>query len=109
MRSILSFVAVVSGIIFIHASKIKLPETPTGNSPVEDLPIPGSMHKLPAPAATEALVYMADSLFQSYRGSHGFFVTNHYHVLYIKTDSVYITAQGPVSPRHLNTLSLLYQ
>ena len=59
MRSILSFVAVVSGIIFIHASKIKLPETPTDNSPVEDLPIPGSMHKLPAPAATEALVYVS--------------------------------------------------
>ena len=100
MRSLLTFVAVVGGIIFIHASRIKLPETPTENDPAENLSVPGATDKLPAPAATEALVYMADSLFQSYRGSHGYFVTNHYHVLYVKTDSVYITAQGPVSPRH---------
>lgn len=109
MRSILSFVAVVSGIIFIHASKIKLPQTPTPERPAENLNIPGSMHKLPAPAATEALVYMDDSLFQSYRGSRGFFVTNHYHVLYVKADSVYITAQSPASRRYVNTLHLLYQ
>lgn len=109
MRSILTFVAVVSGIIFIHASKIKLPENPANPIPAENVSIPGTMHELPAPAATEALVYMDDSLFQSYRGNHNFFVTNHYHVLYVKTDSVFITAQSPLTTRRLTTLSLLYR
>lgn len=109
MRSILTFVAVVSGIIFIHASDIKLPETPAPAIPSNDVSIPGTMRVLPAPAATEAMVYMNDSLFQAYRGNHNYFVTGHYHVLYVKTDSGFVAAKGPLAAKRLATLSLLYR
>lgn len=100
MRSILTFVAVVIFIVFMHATNLRLPETPT---PMESISasIPGSKAELPAPEASEALVYMPDSLFQSYRGDHNLYVTNHYHVLYVKTDTVYLTTPGPVSGRRV--------
>ncbi len=98
MRSFLTFVAVIGGIVFFHVSKIKLPETPTpiaAGEPVPDLSIPGSTPRLPAPGATEALVFMPDSMFQSYHGDRNFYVTNHFHVLYVKTDTTFLTAPGP--------------
>ncbi|MGN7719444.1 hypothetical protein [Chitinophaga sp. 22620] len=112
MRSILSFVAVVSGIVLMHASKLKLPANPTELSgapnPQSEVNIPGSTPKLPAPQATESLVYMPDSLFQAYRGDHNLYVTNHYHVLYIKTDSTFQTAASPLVPHRVFATSLMY-
>ncbi|MGX5818317.1 hypothetical protein ACWKWU_08990 [Chitinophaga lutea] len=88
----------------MHASKIKLPDNPAPLASKEapsDLAIPGSTPKLPAPEASEALVFMPDSLFQAYRGDHNLFVTNHYHVLYVKTDSVApLTPVGPAIADH---------
>lgn len=109
MRSLLFFALVICGIIFMHASKIKLPENPTTVSKTEDIDIPGATPQLPTPGASEALVYMPDSLFQNYRGNHNLFVTHHYHVLYVKTDSVFVTDQGPVSTRQLATMNFLYR
>ncbi|WP_343700345.1 hypothetical protein [Chitinophaga sp.] len=112
MRSILTFLVVVSGIVLMHASGIKLPDSPSTlsvNEPAADLEIPGSSPKLPAPQATEALVFMPDSLFQSYRGDHNLYVTNHYHVLYIKTDSSFLTPQIPVASTRIIATNLLYR
>jgi len=94
MRSILTFVAVVTFIVFMHATNLRLPENPT---PVESIAasIPGSKAQLPVPEASESLVYLPDSLFQSYRGDHNLYVTNHYHVLYVKTDTLFLTTPGP--------------
>lgn len=113
MRSFLTFLVVVSGIVLMHASGLKLPDNPSplsakGN-PAADLAIPGSSPKLPAPEATEALVFMPDSLFQSYRGDHNLYVTNHYHVLYIKTDSSFLTPQAPVAGNRIVATNLLYR
>lgn len=112
MRSIFTFVIVVSGIVFMHASGIKLPDNPTAvgvKGSANDLAIPGSSPKLPAPQATEALVFMADSLFQSYRGDHNLYVTNHYHVLYVKTDSSFVTPHAPIASRLIIANNLLYR
>ncbi|WP_123846292.1 hypothetical protein [Chitinophaga lutea] len=112
MRSILTFLVVVCGIVLMHASGIKLPDNPTpfnAKSGAAELAIPGSSPKLPAPEATEALVYMPDSLFQSYRGDHNLYVTNHYHVLYVKTDSSFLTPQGPVVRSRIVATNLLYR
>lgn len=112
MRSILSFVAVVSGIVFMHASKLKLPAGVagiTGNEAPAEMNIPGSTARLPVPRATESLVYMPDSLFQAYQGDHNFLVTNHYHVLYIKTDSTAQADLRPLVPHRVFATSLMYR
>jgi hypothetical protein len=112
MRSILTFLAVVSGIVLMHASGIKLPDNPGpigSSTQAADLAIPGSSPKLPAPQATEALVFMPDSLFQSYRGDHNLYVTNHYHVLYVKTDSSFLTPQTPMASNRIIATNLLYR
>ncbi|MBO9152724.1 hypothetical protein ACFOTA_10935 [Chitinophaga sp. GCM10012297] len=110
MRSILSFVAVVSGIVFMHASKLKLPEGQVaGNEAAAEMNIPGSTSRLPVPGAAESLVYMPDSLFQAYQGDHNFLVTNHYHVLYIKTDSVQQANLRPLVPHRVFATSLMYR
>ncbi len=109
----MSFVAVVSGIVFMHASKLKLPVNPTElsetASPAAEVNIPGSTPKLPVPQATESLVYMPDSLFQAYHGDHNLYVTNHYHVLYIKMDSVFQTAASPLVPHRVFATSLMHR
>lgn len=100
MRSILTFAAVVTFIVFMHATNLRLPENPT---PVENIAasIPGSKAQLPVPEASEALVYLPDSLFQAYRGDHNLYVTNHYHVLYVKTDTLFLTTPAPVQSRRV--------
>lgn len=112
MRSILTFVAVVSFIVFMHATNLRLPDTPTSIGSLaaaKDLSIPGSTAQLPAPEATEALVYLPDSLFQSYRGDHNLFVTNHYHVLYVKTDTLYMTSPSPVATSRIYAGNLIHR
>ena len=96
----------------MHASGIKLPDTPTplgAENPGADLNIPGSSPKLPDPQATEALVFMPDSLFQSYQGDHNLYVTNHYHVLYVKTDSISLPPQGPIAGNRVIATALLHR
>ena len=114
MRSILSFVAVVIGIVFMHASKLKLPASPAemseNGNPVAETNIPGTTSRLPAPGATESLVYIPDSRFRAYQGDHNFLVTNHYHVLYIKTDSSFFQASAsPLVPHRVFATSLMYR
>lgn len=113
MRSILTFVAVVSFIAFMHATNLRLPNTPTSIGTIadaaKDLTIPGSTAQLPVPEATEALVYLPDSLFQSYRGDHNLFVTNHYHVLYVKTDTLYMTSPSPVATSRIYAGNMIYR
>lgn len=110
MRSILSFAFVIGAIAFMHASNVKLPDEPTTFGNTEEAAIPGAPDKLPVPDASEALVYMPDSLFQNYRGNHNLFVTNHYHVLYVKTDSVFLTSPSPVTAtRQRATMNFLFR
>lgn len=110
MRSILTFVAVVTFIVFMHATNLRLPETHT---PIESFAasasIPGSTAQLPVPEATESLVYLPDSLFQAYRGDHNLYVTNHYHVLYVKTDTLYLTTPGPVANSRIYAGNMIYR
>lgn len=88
----------------MHASQLKLPDTVNDQSP-----IPGTTTQLPAPAASEELVFMPDSLFKHYRDLD-LNVTHHYHVLYIKTDSVVTsTAQTPQTAGRLYTGSFIWQ
>lgn len=111
MRSILTFVAVVTFIVFMHATNLRLPETPTSiESFAASASIPGSTAQLPVPEATEALVYLPDSLFQSYRGDHNLYVTNHYHVLYVKTDTLFLTTPaGPVANSRIYAGNMIYR
>ncbi|WP_341841942.1 hypothetical protein [Chitinophaga caseinilytica] len=110
MRSILMFLVVVGGIVTMHASNLKLPDAPNapttgGNS---DVSIPGSAKALPAPDASESVVYMPDSVFHVYR-DHNLFVTDHYHVLYVKTDTVFLTTQSPESHRKVMATNVLFR
>jgi hypothetical protein len=112
MRSILTFVAVVTFIVFMHATNLRLPDTPTtvGSFATSAQTIPGSSAQLPVPEASEALVYLPDSLFQTYRGDHNLFVTNHYHVLYVKTDTLYLTTPaGPMASRRVYAGNMIYR
>lgn len=110
MRSILMFLAVVGGIVTMHASNLKLPDTPEPaiQGDKSSVAIPGSAKALPAPEASEAVVYMPDSVFHVYR-DHNLFVTDHYHVLYVKTDTVFLTTQSPANNRKVMATNVLFQ
>lgn len=103
------FIVVVGGIVTMHASNLKLPDTP--NVPAGDkasVAIPGSAKALPAPDASESVVYMPDSVFHVYR-DHNLFVTDHYHVLYVKTDTVFLTTQSPDKSRKVMATNVLFR
>lgn len=106
------FLAVVGGIVTMHASNLKLPDTPnvtrTGDDASASVKIPGSAPALPAPEATEELVYMPDSIFHEHQ-AHNLYVTDHYHVLYVKTDTVFLTTQSPEKRRKVMATNVLFQ
>lgn len=110
MRSILMFLVVVGGIVTMHASNLKLPDAPNATQPKGNaaVAIPGSAKALPAPEASESVVYMPDSVFHVYR-DHNLFVTDHYHVLYVKTDTVFLTTQSPAGNRKVMATNVLFQ
>ncbi len=111
MRSILMFLVVVGGIVTMHASNLKLPDAPNATKPNGKAAVtilPGSAKALPTPEASEAVVYMPDSVFHVYR-DHNLFVTDHYHVLYVKTDTVFLTTQSPENHRKVMATNVLFQ